>query len=48
MVVRWAVTALIEAESRFRRVRGYREIAKLDAQLNAALGVSLEKQRRSA
>ena len=46
--VRWAVTALIEAESKFRRVRGYRDIAKLDAALNTAVDVPLEQERRTA
>ncbi len=48
MIVRWAVTALIEAESKFRRVRGYRDIAKLDAALNTAVDVPLEQERRTA
>ncbi len=48
MIVRWAVTALIEAESHFRRVRGYRDIAKLDAALNAAVDAHLEQERRTA
>ena len=48
IVVRWTLTALIEAESRFRRVRGYRDIAKLDAALAAEIGVTLEEHRRSA
>jgi len=48
MIVRWAVTALIEAESHFRRVRGYRDIAKLDAALNAAVDAPLEQERRTA
>ena len=48
MIVRWAVTALIEAESKFRRIRGYRDIAKLDAALNTAVDVPLEQERRTA
>ena len=34
MVVRWAVTGLIEAEQRFRRIRGYRDMDKLEAGLS--------------
>ena len=29
MVVRWVSAAILEAEKKFRRVRGYRDIAKL-------------------
>ena len=29
MVQRWAVAALLRAEKKFRRVKGYREIPKL-------------------
>ena len=29
MVVRWVSAAIVEAEKRFRRVRDYRQIAKL-------------------
>ena len=48
MVLRWAVTALIEAEKNFRRVRGYREIAMLDMTLNAEVAAKLDKERLSA
>jgi putative transposase len=33
MALRWAATALIEAEKRFRRIRGHRELAALNASL---------------
>jgi putative transposase len=43
MAQRWCVTALIEAEKRFRRVRGYREMP----QLIAALEALVNKNRNS-
>ena len=48
MVLRWAVTALMEAENRFRRVRGYREIPMLNVALNAEVAAKLDKERLSA
>ncbi|MDP3048330.1 MAG: hypothetical protein Q8N12_02725 [Thermodesulfovibrionales bacterium] len=33
MVQRWAVAALLRAEKKFMRVKGYREIPKLTAAL---------------
>ena len=33
MALRWGVTGLMEAEKRFRRVRGYREMPQLLAAL---------------
>jgi transposase-like protein len=33
MALRWAATALMDAEKRFRRIRGYRELAALSASL---------------
>jgi transposase-like protein len=35
MALRWCVTALIEAEKKFRRVKGYREMPQLLASLDA-------------
>ena len=35
MIVRWVCAALIEAETSFRRVRGYRDIERLVAKLDA-------------
>lgn len=35
MVLRWAVTGLMEAESRFRRINGYRQMPALLAQLES-------------
>jgi transposase-like protein len=43
MALRWAVTGLMEAEKRFRRVKGHREMP----QLLAALGSKIE-QRKAA
>lgn len=44
MVVRWAITGILEAESRFRKVRGYRELHQLDAGLAKLIkpGVDVE------
>lgn len=33
MVVRWAVTGILEAESKFRRIRGYKDLHRLEAGL---------------
>ena len=41
MALRWAVTGLMEAEKRFRRVKGYREIP----QLLAALSSKIEERK---
>lgn len=45
MVQRWAVTALLRAESRFRRVRGYRDIPKLTVALKQK---NLDSAQRAA
>lgn len=37
MALRWAVTGLMEAEKRFRRVRGYREMPQLLAALSSKI-----------
>lgn len=42
MVQRWAVAALLRAEKKFKRVKGYREIPKLIA----ALGKKILTERR--
>jgi len=45
MVVRWVVTALIGAEKKFRRVKGYRDMPQLIAALDATVGVeALDKK----
>jgi transposase-like protein len=45
MVVRWVVTALMEAEKKFRRVKGYRDLSKLLTALDATVGVeALDKK----
>jgi hypothetical protein len=36
--VRWAVTGLVEAGKRFRRIRGHREMLQLIAALDASAG----------
>lgn len=36
-IMRWSASALLEAEHRFRRVKGWRELQKLDAKLNPKL-----------
>ena len=38
MAVRWAVTGLVEAGKRFRRIRGHREMLQLIAALDASAG----------
>jgi len=38
MALRWAVTGLMEAEKRFRRIRGYREMPQLEVALEAQVG----------
>ncbi len=39
MVLRWVVTALIDAEKKFRRVKGHRDMPQLIAALDATVGV---------
>jgi hypothetical protein len=41
MALRWAVTGLMEAEKRFRRVKGHREMP----QLLAALSSKIEEKK---
>ena len=49
MALRWAVTGLMEAEKKFRRVRGYRELPKLIAAIEAKVNEgSLDNKRRVA
>jgi transposase-like protein len=49
MALRWAVSALMEAEKKFRRVRGYRELPKLIATIEAKVNEgSLDSKRRVA
>ncbi len=42
MVVRWVATALLEAESRFRRIKGVSDMPRLLRALDRAIGT--EKQ----
>ena len=37
MVLRWAVSGIIEAEAKFRRIRGYRSLPQLDLALRNAV-----------
>jgi putative transposase len=43
MALRWAATALMEAEKRFRRIRGHRELATLNASLLSFVGDPIRK-----
>lgn len=45
MALRWAATALMDAEKRFRRIRGYRELAAFNASLLSSV---TDPIRRSA
>lgn len=38
MIVRWVVAALVDAEKKFRRIRGYRDLADLFASLDQHVG----------
>ena len=42
------VTVLIKVESLFHRLLGYRDLGHLAAALNAAVGISVNKDRRIA
>lgn len=49
MALRWTVTALLEAEKKFRRVRGYRELPKLITAIEAKVtNRSLDNKRQAA
>ncbi len=48
MALRWAVTALIEAEPRFRRIRGYRDLHTLERGLSALIQPEVDKIAVSA
>jgi transposase-like protein len=45
MALRWAATALMDAEKRFRRIRGYRELASFNASLSSFVS---DPMRRTA
>ena len=47
MVLRWVVTALMEAENKFRRVKGYRDMPHLLAALDATVGIEALDKRVS-
>lgn len=44
MALRWAVSGIMEAETKFRRVRGYKDIPYLVSVLNAAVQTDVAKQ----
>ena len=44
MVMRWAVTGLMAAETRFRRIRGYRDLDQLETGLQRLIHVELDKE----
>jgi len=44
MVLRWAVTGLMQAETRFRRIRGYRDLDQLDVGLERLIEIELDKE----
>ena len=48
MVVRWAVTGAIEAESRFRRIRGFRELHRLESGLATLIKPDVEEDALTA
>ena len=48
MVVRWAVTALMEAETSLRRVRGYRDLPQLEIALAKLIKPELDNHAMSA
>jgi putative transposase len=43
MALRWAATALMEAEKRFRRIRGHRDLAVLNASLLSSVADPIRK-----
>ncbi len=44
MVLRWAVTGLIEAQAHFRRIRGYRDLDQLEIGLQRLIENPLDKE----
>ena len=49
MALRWVVTALGEAQKGFRRVKGYRDLPRLIAALEATIqGSSVDRQVKIA
>ena len=49
MALRWGVTALLEAEKRFRRVKGHKELPQLIAALEATVNKnSLDNNKQVA
>jgi hypothetical protein len=51
MILRWCAAGVLEAEHSFRKVVGYRALAKLDAALrahDAALDHGVDNRRKAA
>ncbi len=48
MVVRWVSAAIVEAEKKFRRVKGWRDIEKLSQSLDATLNTQEAEAKRVA
>jgi putative transposase len=50
MILRWTAAGVLEAERNFRRIAGYRALAKLDAPLrahNAAIDRGLDNRKQT-
>lgn len=48
MKLRWCATGLVEAEKRFRRIKGYRDIPKLIHALDSSLAEPLPSEKKTA
>lgn len=48
MKLRWCATGLVEAEKRFRRIKGYRDIPKLIHALDSSLAEHLQSEKKTA
>jgi putative transposase len=49
MALRWGVTGLLEAEKKFRRLKGHREMPQLIAAIEALVGgAKVDRTRRVA
>ena len=45
MALRWTAAGMLEAERQFRRIVGYRDLAKLATAMDASLGACLLSDR---
>ena len=45
MIQRWVASALVEAEGKFRRVRGYRDLQELDRALDKLSEIKTENTK---